>query len=89
MNEFENCKNCKYFAKLRRWDYSLVGSGKEWKSDYDGYACTVFAFDGEHEVIHMLGGEPEHGFCEMFWPAKPEDVEKWKGTKMRFLRHYM
>lgn len=75
MNKNENCANCKYFANLERWDYSKVGSGEEWKSRYDGYACAVFAFDGSHEVVHMLGNDPEQGMCEMFTPANPKTTK--------------
>lgn len=80
MNKFENCRNCKYYAKLVKWDYSKLGTGEEWKSEYDGYACAVFAFTGEHYVVHMVGENAESGLCEMFYPANKEDVEKWKSN---------
>lgn len=61
------CETCKYRKDLVKFDYSCFGCVH---TDYDGYACTAFATDGR--VIHMVGVDPEIGFCEMYSKGKKQ-----------------
>lgn len=66
----ENCLSCRNRMKLVKFDYS--GRGCE-HSDYDGYACTAFAFEGE--IVHMVGCDEKKCMCEMYAP-KGESYER-------------
>ena len=46
---------------LTKFDYSQGGCIH---TDYEGFACTAFASEGE--IIHMVGMNPDEGHCEMF-----------------------
>ena len=67
MNNKECCNNCKYRCKLEKWDYSQGGCKH---SDYEGFACVVFA--DESFVPHMVGipGDGPYDLCEMFTPKE-------------------
>lgn len=58
----ECCSNCKCFARLKKWDYTKIRSGEEWKQEQEGFACKLFADD----VIWMHGLDPDKAQCEMF-----------------------
>ena len=66
----ECCENCRYSAKLVRWDYSNVMENGVVKETVPGYVCTVFGSDEENTVINMIGIEMDSGKCEMFQEKK-------------------
>ena len=60
----ECCNTGKLKKKLVKFDYSHGGCIH---TDYDGYACLALAF--EDVIVHMVGGDPAHGMCEMYSPS--------------------
>lgn len=61
----ECCNTCRLKKKLVKFDYSHGGCIH---TDYEGFACLAFAYEGE--VVHMVGGDPELGKCEMYLPEE-------------------
>ena len=57
------CKDCKYYAVLRKWTYTDKGVKHE---SPEGFVCTAMK-DLDGIVIHMVGAE---GTCEMFETTK-------------------
>ena len=57
------CNTCKHKMKLEKWDYSQGGCIH---TDYDGFACTAFGYEGV--IIHNVGGNPAKGMCECYTP---------------------
>lgn len=60
------CNNCKFHLKLVKFDYSQGGCIH---TDYDGYACAVFASEGE--IVHMVGLDGTTQ-CEMWTPKEAQ-----------------
>ena len=71
MNNKECCKNCKYYLKLLKWDYSHGGCEH---SEYEGFACIALANEGV--AIHIVHSDnkfaEENDYCEMFTPKEKE-----------------
>lgn len=57
----ECCRSCNKYMKLEKSDYSNGGCKH---SDYDGFACLAFVNEGI--VVHMVGVNPDNGFCEAY-----------------------
>ena len=57
---YEKCANCKYYYKLKKYDYSGKGCKH---SDMDGHICMAFA--DERTAIWMYGTSDD-GICECF-----------------------
>ena len=65
MKRNECCTNCSYKMDLVKLDYSGRGCTH---TTYDGFACTVFANEGQ--INHMVGLDPDSEQCECFTPKK-------------------
>ena len=65
MQRNECCTNCKNKMDLVKLDYSGRGCIH---TKYDGFACTIFASEGQ--INHMVGLDPDTGMCECFTPIK-------------------
>lgn len=61
----ECCDTCKYKMKLEKWDYSQGGCIH---TDYDGFACTVFGYEGV--ILHHVGGDSARDRCECYAPKE-------------------
>ena len=62
-NREESCANCKQLKDLIKYDYSNGGCVH---IPYTGFACTAFGSEGV--ITHMIGLNPNTGYCEMFIP---------------------
>lgn len=62
----ECCNTCRKKLELVKYDYSQGGCKH---TNYDGYACLIFASEGD--VVHMVGVNPEIEHCEE-WSPKDE-----------------
>lgn len=64
------CNTCRLKKKLIKFDYSQGGCIH---TDYDGYACLIFA--SENKVVHMVGCDPELEMCEMYSPRRGIEID--------------
>lgn len=67
MDSNESCKNCAYFYKLDKSDYSKNGCTHQM---LEGYICMAFADEG---IASWMYGVSEDGsICECYSPKKNE-----------------
>ena len=59
----ECCNTCRKKLELKKYDYSQGGCIH---SDYEGFACLIFASEGV--AIHMVGANPDKERCEEWSP---------------------